>query len=139
MMVDKELLNKKLQELDRYVNQLKKHQGVSPEQLKNDLDLAWIIQHGLQLCIQVVLDIGNHILADSGNSINEYADIFPELAKLNVIPENYASSIKGMTGLRNLLVHEYSEIDMEKISEILNDRLKDFNDFAEFVINYIED
>jgi len=45
-MVDKELLSLKLQELERYLAQLKKHQGVTADLIEKDLDQAWIIQHG---------------------------------------------------------------------------------------------
>lgn len=137
-MVDKELLSFKLQELERYLAQLKKHQGVTADLIEKDLDQAWIIQHGLQLCIQVVLDIGNHLLAEAGVSINEYADIFMELARLNIIPEDYALSIRGMAGLRNLLVHEYSTLDMDKLVDALNNRLDDFSKFGAYVVEYIE-
>ncbi len=42
-MVDKDLLNSKLQELDRYIRQLSKHRGITSDRLANDLDEAWII------------------------------------------------------------------------------------------------
>ncbi|MFO7934346.1 MAG: hypothetical protein R6U78_09705 [Bacteroidales bacterium] len=45
-LVDKELILFKLQELDRYLTQLKKHQGVTADHLDNNLDQAWIIEHG---------------------------------------------------------------------------------------------
>lgn len=136
-MVDVELVQLKLQELDRYLHQLKKHQGVTAADLKQDLDKAWTIQHGLQLSIQIVLDIGNHILAAAGITVHEYADIFLELAQQRIIPEDYASSIKGMAGLRNLLVHEYTGIDMIKLVEVLNNRLGDFSMYASYVAAYL--
>ena len=70
-LVDHELLTAKLQELERYLNNLKKYQGISPSALENDLDQLWIIQRGLHLCIQLVLYIGNHILAEAGISVRE--------------------------------------------------------------------
>ncbi len=136
-MVDIELVEFKLQELNRYLVQLKKHQGAEASELTGDLDKAWIIQHGLQLTIQVVLDIGNHILAAEGVTVRDYADIFNELANLEIIPKKYAQSVKGMAGLRNLLVHEYAEVDMEKLTIILNNRLNDFALFASYIANYL--
>ena len=55
-----------------------------------------------------------------------------------VISEEFASSAKGMAGLRNLLVHEYSELDMDKLVEVLNNRLDDFSRFSVFVAKYME-
>ena len=36
-LVDQDLLTVKLQELDRYLAQMKNHQGVTPERLEEDL------------------------------------------------------------------------------------------------------
>jgi len=138
VLVDVELVEIKLKEMDRYLTQLKKHREVTAVQPENDLDKAWIIQHGLQLCIQVVLDIGNHILSAAGISVQEYADIFSELARLKVIPGDYARSIKGMAGLRNLLVHEYAGIEMRKLADLVNNRLADFHLFASHVTEYLK-
>ncbi len=129
----------KMQELEKYLNQLKKYRGITPEELKNNLEKLWAVQHGLQLCIQVVLDTGNHILAEAGVPIKEYADIFPELARLDVIPTDYAENVKGMAGLRNLLVHEYSELDLQKIAEVINTSLDDFSLFGSYMLAYLED
>ena len=137
-LVDKELILFKLQELDRYLTQLRKHQGQSAEHLDNNLDQAWIIQHGLQLSIQLVLDIGNHILAGAGKPAQDYSMIFDKLAQIDVIPAEFAESVKSMAGLRNILVHEYTEVDMEQLSNLLNNRLGDFSKFASYVTNYLE-
>lgn len=138
-MVDKELLTWKLQELELYLNQLKKHQSVTADLLENDLDKAWIVQHGLQLCIQLTLDIGNHILAAKGVPVQEYADIFPELARLNIIPKDFAESVKGMAGLRNLLVHEYTGINMTVMADVINNRLTDFSMYASHIMRFLNE
>lgn len=137
-LVDEELVLYKLQELDRYLTQLKKHQGVKADTLDNNLDRAWIIQHGLQLSIQVILDIGNHILAGAGNPAKDYSEIFEKLGQIDVIPADFAESIKNMAGLRNILVHEYADLDLEKLVDALNNRLDDFNKFSVHVMEYLE-
>jgi uncharacterized protein YutE (UPF0331/DUF86 family) len=137
-MVDKAILTFKLQELERYLAQLRNHQGITAEIMESDLDKAWIVQRGLQLCIQIVLDIGNHLLAETNEPVNEYADIFPGLARLKIIPEDYALSVKGMAGLRNLLVHEYSELNMEILADAVNNRLDDFNYFAASIMKFLD-
>ena len=100
-------------------------------------DRAWIVQHGLQLIIQVTLDIGNHVLAAEGITVGAYADAFVELARLKVIPEEFAHAVKGMAGLRDLLVHEYAGIDMKVLVEVLHNRLDDFRSFALFITDYL--
>lgn len=117
---------------------MKKHQKVTAYTLDNNLDRAWIIQHGLQLSIQVILDIGNHILAGAGNPAKDYSEIFEKLGQIDVIPADFAESIKSMAGLRNILVHEYADLNLEKLVDALNNRLDDFSKFSVHVMEYLE-
>lgn len=136
-MVNLNLANKKLKELEKYIKNLQKHEGVDKSELENNLDKMWAIERGLQLSIQVILDLGNHIISDEGISVENYSEIFNELAKLNIIPVDYAARIKGMAGFRNILVHEYAEVDLDIILEVLNNNLDEFKKFATYIGNYI--
>jgi len=136
-MVNIGLVNKKLKKLEKYIKNLRKHQGVTKAELENNMDKMWAVERGLQLSIQVILDLGNHIISDEGISVDNYSEIFAELAKLDIIPEDYAARIKGMAGFRNVLVHEYAEVDLEIILDVLNNNLADFKRFASFIRDYI--
>jgi len=135
--VDAGVIYHKLTQLEHYTEQLEKHRHVTAIELEQDLDLAWAVEHGLQLSIQVVLDIGTHILAEEGIIVDEYGDVFSELTKLRVLPGEFARDIVGMAGLRNILVHEYGKVDMERVAAILQNRLDDFRQFARYVIKYL--
>jgi uncharacterized protein YutE (UPF0331/DUF86 family) len=136
-MVDAAVINRKLQQLESYLAQLEKHKHVKAPDLEKNMELAWIVEHGLQLSIQVVLDIGTHILAEEGIIVDEYSNIFGELAELGVLPKKFARDISGMSGFRNILVHEYGKVDMEKVADIMNHHLDDFRQFARYIVKYL--
>jgi len=136
-MVNIGLVNKKLKKLEKYIKNLRKHQGVTKAELENNMDKMWAVERGLQLSIQIILDLGNHIISDEGISVDNYSEIFAELAKLDIIPEDYAARIKGMAGFRNVLVHGYAEVDLDIILDVLNNNLDDFKRFASFIRDYV--
>jgi uncharacterized protein YutE (UPF0331/DUF86 family) len=70
-MADRRLVERKLNELDVYLRQLSLFQAWSLQELTADLGKTWAVLHGLQLSVQVVLDIGNHILAERGVAVEE--------------------------------------------------------------------
>jgi len=43
-----------------------------------------------------------------------------------------------MVNLRNILVHDYAEIDAKRVHGILTKRLKDFSLFSSAVVNFLE-
>ena len=137
-MLDKSVINKKLNDLDKNLALLNELKKLSVEQLSDSLKEQWAVFYGLQISIQITIDIGSNILAAlKENHIEEYSDIIYKLAKKKIIPENFAKKIKGMPGLRNLLVHEYGIIDIEKIHDVLQNNLGDFEEFQTYIRKYI--
>jgi uncharacterized protein YutE (UPF0331/DUF86 family) len=133
------VVKKKLQELHRYLKELEASQNIPLDELKNSLAKQWQICHGLQLSIQTLIDIGNNILAAQGeNQVEDYADIIDKLGEKNIIPLEFSRSIRGMAGLRNILVHEYARLDLSKIYSVLQNRLSDFHHFIEYINQYLE-
>lgn len=138
-MIDKEVIIKKLQELNLCLKELEDLKGIPLKEFSSSLDKQWAVCHGLQLSIQILIDVGNHILASIGeNQIEDYVDIIDRLGKRDIIPSEFAQSIRGMVGLRNILIHEYTKIDLDKIYEILQNRLSDFYTFIEYINQFIK-
>jgi len=127
---------RKIRELEASIQQLRKFQKYSYDEIKDDLEKLWAIEHGLQISIQIIIDIGNHIIAEIGeNEIEEYADILDRLVKHNIIPLEFAENIRGMIGFRNLLVHN-SEVDSKIVYSVLQNRLYDFERFIGYIQSF---
>ena len=72
------------------------------------------------------------------NQIEEYVDIIDKLGERNIIPSEFAQSIRGMAGLRNILVHEYASLDIKKIYDIVQNQLDDFYEFVNHINYYLK-
>lgn len=137
-MTDTELIRRKLTELESNIVTLEDLRSYSLQELQNNRAKAWSVEHGLQITVQAVIDIGNHILAAIGESgIEDYVDVIDKLGTRNVIPTEFAQTIRGMAGFRNILVHEYASVDIEKVYHILQHRLDDFRGFARYIDKYL--
>lgn len=91
----------------------------------------------LQVAIQSLLDIGSHLIAERGlREAESYADIIDILGEFKVIPKAFAGRIRGMAGLRNILVHDYLEVDPKELRRHLG-RIGDFERFCRHVIAYL--
>ena len=84
-------------------------------------------QRALETCINICIDIGNHIISSNKNGKPKtYSDIFVELSNLDIIDSDLKEKLIEMTKFRNLLGHLYMDINNEIIYDILQDNLKDF-------------
>lgn len=136
-MTDEKVINNKLRDLNKYLKQLRKYENINKEELENDLGKLWIVERGLQLSIQTILDIGTHILSEKGIVIEKYSDVFKKLVNENILPEHFGNKMIGMAGFRNVLVHEYAEVEIN-IIKVLNNSLDDFVEYAKYINDYLE-
>jgi len=131
--LDVELVRRHLAALDRAVQQLRRHSGRPLDALR-DLDEAWAIERGLQICVQNCLDIATHLAAAAGRDVPDYATAIDRLEELGVLPGEFARRFRSVAGFRNVLVHGYLEVDPALVHRVLNERLEDFGSFALHVV-----
>lgn len=137
-MVDKKIILKHLGELEKCIKQLSNHKNCTVRQLLSDFDLRWAVERGLQLAIQNVLDISSHILVETGvNGLDDYTSMIDQMGVKGIIPEDFAKKIRGMAGLRNVLVHDYVDIDTKKLHSYVVAGLDDFKKFAKYIADYL--
>lgn len=125
---------KRLAQLENNIIELKKlGENYSLEDIKNDKKKEWAFRYGFLESIQIVIDISCHLVVHQnlGNA-ETYADCITLLYQFDYIDEELEKNLKGMTGLRNILVHEYVAVDLEQLYALL-ERLDDFSLFAQAV------
>ena len=127
---DPEVVRRHLAALREALSNLRRHAGRSAQELRTDADLRWIVERGLQLCIQNVLDIATHLAAAAGLDSPDYATSIDRLAELSVLPATFAARLHPIAGFRNILVHGYLQVDLEILQRVLRDKLGDLEEFA---------
>ena len=126
-----DVVQRKLATIREAVEQLRTAQGrITTDGLLRDLMLRWAVERGLQIAAEAVLDAGNHILAgEFSDPADEYAQVAERLAAHGVITPDTATRLRGLAGFRNVLVHEYAQVDLARLVEAL-ERLDDFDAFV---------
>lgn len=132
-----EIIEQHIQNMEEALAQLGKYRNISFNEFQKDLSLVWIVEKGLEILIQNLLDIGAHLLASEiKNDWEDYGEVILKLGKHGVIPQEFVDQIKGMAGLRNILIHEYLRIDLNKLFDYLKYRLVDFVQFIRYIREY---
>lgn len=136
--VDPVVLRRHLAALREAMAGLRKHTGHTTQELAANTDLRWMIERGLQLCAQNVLDIATHITSAAGLDSADYASAIDRLAELQVVSIDFAGRLRGIAGFRNVLVHGYLRVDLEIVQTILSARLPELEQFARDVERWLE-
>lgn len=137
-MVRSEVIRKRLNRLDEYLSILHQLQRYSFEEFVEDPEKYGSVERFLHLAIEVVIDMGNHVIADLGlGVVNWYSDIPTILEEKGHLTHTLKEKWIRMIGFRNTLVHEYIDIDRKIVYEVLQNDLKDLEQlrrvFARFL------
>src|SRR5207245_9353085 len=97
------------------------------------------VQPGLQRGAELVPAGGNHILsAHSGVGAQDYEDIIAKLGAHSVIGVSLREELKGLGGFRNILVHGYLRVDLDRVAHFLQVSPSRFSEFARVVRAWLE-
>ena len=113
--------------LDRLLKNLEDVTSKLDETVETGYDLNdWrdqmAVLHGLQIQAQIVLDILQRLLSNMGTGAEGYKDAVRKLKEKGIINDDEEKFLNAVVGFRNIVVHEYSEVDLETIDEILRNR-----------------
>jgi uncharacterized protein YutE (UPF0331/DUF86 family) len=134
-LVDRFVVQARIAKIREYVALLRRIARQADEQgFTKDPLIYGNAERYLQLSIQAVLDISNHIVADMQLGLPaDSKELFSLLAARKILPLPLSKRLMSMAGFRNVLVHEYLEIDRHRVYRALKTDLSDFERFIKAV------
>ena len=125
----------RLRKLDSYLRALRQMQTVPLDEYLNDDNLQTIVERKLQLAIQACMDIASYLIGQLGLTAPEESyNVFAVLGREGVISGELAGRMVSMVRFRNILVHDYLEIDPTIVHQNLRTELEDFDRFSREII-----
>lgn len=132
-------VNLRLKKLLQYSNRLKKYKGISKEELANNLDKQNIVERNLHLACEIVIDISNLLNSEyrlPPASDNKQSII--TLGEAGILEKKFADELSGLAPFRNVLVHDYLEVDYQIVADVINIKLSDFEKFAKIIAEFLQ-
>lgn len=135
-MIDKNVILDKASGIDRHLKRIESKRNIALDEFLNDMDLQDILLFNLQVAIQNCIDMASHIISDENLGIaGSTSEIFYLLQENDYINAELTGKVIGAVGLRNLLVHEYGNLDLKKVYKIIQN---DTNDLREFIASVLK-
>lgn len=132
-------INIRLQKLEEYLRILVSLRGVTAKELLADVNKRAKAERFFQLAIEVCLDVAELLISDQRLRTPQKArEAIEILGEAGIIDKDFAKEFSAVASFRNILVHDYLDIDYEKVADDLNNHLEDFEKFAKAVANYLK-
>ncbi len=129
------IIAKKIEVIEDRVLKLKTLLPLNTQKLQDDYFLKSGIERTLQVCVEVIIDIAERIIAlEKLTPVTSSYKAIERLEVMRVI--KMASKYKSMIQFRNFVVHRYESVENEELVSICNNYLNEFNDFIKEIQNY---
>lgn len=113
-------LVERLAELRRYLAHLRElRPRVTSASLQRDLSLHNDVLYSLLTVCQLVIDIAGELSARHDRRFETYAGAIRNLQADPRFPEEVVQALQQLPGFRNVLVHEYVSLDMQRVIDAL--------------------
>lgn len=137
-MIRPEIIRRRLEKLDEYLAILRQLQRYSYDEFAANPERYGSAERFLQLAIESLNDLGNHVIAESGlGTVEWYSDIPSRLCEAGVISTEMRDVWIRMIGFRNILVHDYLKIDRSIVFRVLQENLNDLEALKRVFVRFL--
>ena len=136
--IDVDVVDARLRELSHRLQRVAAKKPGSLKLLATDEDLQDILARNLTLAIQAALDIAYHLCAAHEVLPATSGDAFAQLATRGLIEHDLADRLVRAVGFRNVLVHEYTEVDWKIVMRVIRTDVRDLSAFGRAVVALLD-
>lgn len=133
-MVNIDVIKKRLNQLSVSLNKMERFKDISLDDFLRDDVIQDVVEYNLFIAINMIIDIATHIVVDNNMGNPEtLGEAFIILNKEKYLSDDETEVYVNMVGLRNILSHEYININKNIIYNILKNKLVDIKRFIIFI------
>ena len=128
------VIENKISSVKKYQGILKRYHKYTQQEIEQDLDRRGAVERYLYLVAQATIDLAEAIIAFKGfrkpTTLGETFRILNEEKNIDLL---LTEKMIRMTGFRNIIAHDYEEINYHTVYQVLHQGLNDIEDFLEQV------
>lgn len=142
-MVDKDLINAKVELIQRDLERLEELRGYTIDEIVQDFYKWSALKLVLVEIIGRATDINCHIIAEKGN-FKEVApptmrDTFIRLGEMKIFPPDFAMEISKSASFRNKIVHEYNSLNENTVYKTVDEALRQYTEYCKYILKFLEE
>ncbi|CAN5165126.1 hypothetical protein BH23ACT9_BH23ACT9_36940 [soil metagenome] len=133
-------MQRRLVELRRTLDQLREEVPTGAVELGADWRHRAVVERLLERLVELAVAINSHIAAVVGGvPPEEYRASFSAAAEAGALPRELAERMAPAAGLRNVIVHDYLDVDLSLLADGANAAAEDFASYVEAIARWLLD
>ena len=142
-MIRPDFVNRKLQLIADDLGRLVSVKDETLESLTADEIKLAAVERIIERIVLRAVDINEHLISELATGEERtsrltYRDTFLMLVNLGVYPGEFAEGIARSAGLRNILVHDYNDVDRRIVHASIRTCLQDYHRYLEYLDAFLK-
>ena len=127
-------IENRISALKKYLAISKRYRKYSQKEIETNDDIKGMVERYLYLVCQSAIDLAEVFIAYKNfRKPTTLSEDFYILNEENILPAELTEKLSNMTGFRNLIAHDYLKIDYKKVYDVLQNGLKDIEEFIKII------
>jgi len=119
-MVDKNVIARRIEQIDRHLERISSYSELSYEDFLKDINVQDIVEYNLFQIVNHIIDIIQHIVIDEDYGLPQTAyEAVQILFDKEILDKDTLEVLKKMIGFRNIVGHDYINLNKEIVYFIL--------------------
>jgi len=133
-MTNLSVVENKISSIKKYLKILKGFSKKTARELENDINLKGAVERYLYLAVQATIDLAEaYIGYKKFRKPSTMSETFHILNEEKIINADLTEKMVKMTGLRNIIAHDYEKINYEIVVDVIQNRLTDIEKFLKIL------
>jgi uncharacterized protein YutE (UPF0331/DUF86 family) len=140
MTLRKQFVEDKIIIARQYLNETREiFNSMSDEEILHSKIHLHTLERYLQLIVDAVLDINNHIIKELDfESAKDLKSTFEIISDNDILDKEFAQKISDVVGLRNRIVHQYEKLDGKRFLGDFRKHNNDFDEYFKFIVSFLD-
>lgn len=133
-MTNTNVIENRISSTKKYLKILERYKKYSKTEIENDVDIRGAVERYLYLAVQSAIDLSEAVIAYRDfRKPSTMSESFRILNEEGILPSDLTEKLARMTGFRNIIAHDYGEIDYDIVYDILQVGVGDIEVFLEVI------
>jgi uncharacterized protein YutE (UPF0331/DUF86 family) len=134
-MVDSDIILAKASAVEKHLRRIEEKSQIPLPEFLNNSDLQDVILFNIQMAVQNCIDIAAHLASSEGFGVpGSNNELFYTLEEHAIINPQLTERLVKAVGFRNLIVHEYARLELDRVFHIARKEIHDLHDFIKTIL-----
>ena len=131
-------IERRLEKLSVCLKKLEPFKAKNKDEIIQDPYMQDIIERNLEVSAQAVIDIANRIISIEGfEKPRDYYEAILRLGEAEILPLDFAQKLAPIAGFRNILVHDYMDINWDEVHNNLH-QMHDLSQYMDYIKKWMK-